>query len=232
MKIINIASGSSANCYYVTDSFTGVLIECGVSKFKIIENIKAQWKNVQACLVSHLHADHSKYIKEIYLSGIKIITGIETLKHYNLKCDPVENLKNIEVGTLNIVPFNTEHDSPDSFGYVIASKKTGEQLLFATDTYFIRYRFANLTHLLVECNFDREALSPECDDRHLERVFESHMSLQDLKIFLESNDLSKVEEIYLCHLSDDNLNHAKAKREIQALTGLPVYLCKKNGGFK
>ena len=183
-------------------------------------------------MLSVIHIfDHSKYCKEYEKWGIKVFSGAENINKHNLSGQPLENLKMFQVGTFNIVPFSVEHDVPDCFGYVIASRMTGDQLLFATDTYFVRYRFANLTHIMLECNFDRETLSETVDDRHLERVFESHMSLQDLKLMLKANDLSKVEAIYLLHASQDNLDPHKAKREIQELTGLPVYLCAKNGGF-
>lgn len=230
MKIINIASGSSGNCYFVSDGFTSILIEAGICKPKVIWALGKKFKSVSGMLVSHQHEDHAGFIKHFALCGLPIYTGFETVKAFGVGT-PVENLVQFEIGSLNIVPFFTEHDSPDSFGYVIASRETGEQLLFATDTYFIKYRFANLTHMLIECNFDREELSPDANDKHLERVFESHMSLQDLLIFLKANDLSKVEEIYLIHPSEDNLNHKKAKKEVEKLTGVPVYICLKNGGY-
>jgi phosphoribosyl 1,2-cyclic phosphodiesterase len=84
---------------------------------------------------------------------------------------------------------------------------------------------------MIECNFDRETLSPAANDKHLERVIENHMSLQDLKLMLQANDLSSVEAIYLCHLSQENLDWHKAKKEIQEMTGLPVYLANTKGGF-
>jgi phosphoribosyl 1,2-cyclic phosphodiesterase len=170
-------------------------------------------------------------MNEINRHGIQIYSGFETLEKHGLNNNVVGNLNLFKIGTLNIVPFSVEHDVP-SFGYVIASAFTGEQLLFATDTYFIRYKFANLTHLLVECNFDRETLDPDVNDKYLERVFESHFSLQDLVLMLKANDLSKVKKIWLCHLSENNLDFEKARRTVQESTGIPTYLCLKNGGVE
>jgi hypothetical protein len=50
------------------------------------------------------------------------------------------------------------------------------------------------------------------------------MSLETCKGFLRANDLSRVQEIWLLHLSDANSDAARFKREIQELTGKVVYV--------
>jgi len=40
----------------------------------------------------------------------------------------------------------------------------------------------------------------------------------------EANDLSKVREIWLLHLSDNNSNAERFKQEIQELTGRMVFI--------
>lgn len=56
------------------------------------------------------------------------------------------------------------------------------------------------------------------------RIIRNHMSLQRLKAFLLANDLSRVKQIWLLHLSADNSEMGRFKREIQALTGKEVYV--------
>ncbi len=56
------------------------------------------------------------------------------------------------------------------------------------------------------------------------RIIQSHFSLENVKKFLQANDLSQVREIWLIHLSDDNSDADRFKREIQELTGKPVYV--------
>ena len=41
---------------------------------------------------------------------------------------------------------------------------------------------------------------------------------------LEANDLSKLEEIHLIHLSSNNANATYIKQSIQEVTGVPVYV--------
>ncbi len=230
MKVDCLASGSSGNCYIVTDGHTRIMLECGLSFSKIMK--KSGFSIPKYCLISHEHMDHCRAWKDLFLYGVKVCSSrgtteaLDTSKYINI----LEPLKQFVIETLNVMPFNVAHDAAEPFGYVIASRITGEQLLFATDTYYLKYRFANISHFLIECNFDRETLSPDCDDKHLERVFESHFSLQDLLWFFEANDLTRTREIYLCHLSDDNLDHEKAKREVEEATGVPVKLCLREGG--
>jgi phosphoribosyl 1,2-cyclic phosphodiesterase len=53
----------------------------------------------------------------------------------------------------------------------------------------------------------------------IERIKKTHMSLDGVKKFLAINDLSKIREIRLIHLSDSNSDPDYFKREIQKLTG-------------
>ena len=53
------------------------------------------------------------------------------------------------------------------------------------------------------------------------------MSLQNCIKLLKANDLSKLKEIYLMHLSDKNSNEQMFKRAIQEVTGTTVIVCKR-----
>jgi phosphoribosyl 1,2-cyclic phosphodiesterase len=101
--------------------------------------------------------------------------------------------------------------------------------LYATDTYYIRYRFRGLTHIAVECNYSMDILRANIEAGLVEpalkkRILKSHFSLEHVKEFLKANDLSKVQEIWLLHLSDGNSDAGRFKREIQELTGKMVFV--------
>ena len=133
-----------------------------------------------------------------------------------------------QVGTWTILPFETEHDAAEPLGFLMANQD-GERILYATDTYFIRYRFANLNVIAVECNYSLDILRTNVANGSVEpalksRILKSHFSLENVKEFLMANDLSKVEAIFLLHLSDNNSNAERFKREIQELTGRMVFI--------
>ena len=52
---------------------------------------------------------------------------------------------------------------------------------------------------------------------HVKRVMKSHLSLENLIDFLKANDLSKVQEIYLLHLSDSNSDINLIEEEIKKI---------------
>ena len=57
-----------------------------------------------------------------------------------------------------------------------------------------------------------------------ERLIKSHFSIENVLAFLRANDLSKVKEIWLIHLSDGNADAGKFARMVEAATGKPVYI--------
>lgn len=232
MKITNLGTSSSGNSFIVQGSKSRLLLDCGFRHKLLLE--KSGFDLPENCLMTHEHGDHSKGAKQYLRQGNKVWTSEGTQEALGIKTETVGHNQYVEIDGFLVLPFTTEHDCAEPLGYLVQDIETREALLFATDTYFLRYKFPDgvLTHILIECNFDRETLSPDVNDKHLERVFESHMSLQDLKLMLKANDLSRVEGIYLCHMSSDNLMPHKAKKEIQELTGKPVYLCLKNGGIE
>src|SRR5699024_9625093 len=112
---------------------------------------------------------------------------------------------------------------------ILMQSRNGGKLLFATDTYYVRYRFTGLTHMIVGCNYSMDILEENIASGRVHkamkrRLSKSHFSLENVKEFLKANDLSKVQEIHLMHLSNDNSDEARFKREIQELTGKPVYI--------
>ena len=105
----------------------------------------------------------------------------------------------------------------------------GEKLLFITDSFYCRYRFAGLTRIMIECNHSYEILNRNVESGALpqameKRLMQSHFSLERVKEFLQANDLSRLQEIHLLHLSDGNSDAVQFKREIQQLAGKPVYI--------
>ncbi|MNP81687.1 hypothetical protein D3C76_1801220 [compost metagenome] len=60
-----------------------------------------------------------------------------------------------------------------------------------------------------------------------DRLIKSHFSLENVKEFLKANDLSKVRNLMLIHLSSSNSNAKTFKSDIERFTGVPVYIANK-----
>ncbi|AGK52006.1 MBL fold metallo-hydrolase [Bacillus sp. 1NLA3E] len=229
IEITALASSSKGNCYRVTDGHTPLLLECGINYREVQKGFDFRLSEVAGCLVSHEHGDHCKAVKDVLKAGIDCYMSAGTaqgigVNHHRIK--KVEAKKQFMLGSWTILPFDVQHDVSEPLGFLLVNQ-SGEKLLFATDTYYIKYRFQGLTHVMCECNYSREILIqniingsvPKVMKKRLER---SHFSLEDVKDFLLSNDLKKVQEIWLLHLSDSNSNADQFKREIQELTGKMV----------
>ena len=72
MKIEVIASGSSGNCYKISNEDTTLLIECGIPYKKIQEALNFKTTDIDGVLVSHEHGDHSKACKDLIKAGVDL----------------------------------------------------------------------------------------------------------------------------------------------------------------
>lgn len=234
MDIKVLASGSSGNCYRVSDGQTSLLLECGIPIREIKKGLGFRLSEISACLISHNHMDHCKAAEEIIKVGIDVYMSSGTkaaLKLSGHRIHTVKAKEQFSIGTFVVLPFETEHDAEEPLGYLLYSTATGEKLLFATDTYYVRYKFKGLTHIMVECNYITDILYSNIETGRVpaalkDRLLQSHFSLENVKDFLMANDLSKVQEIYLMHLSNNNSDEERVKREIQGLTGKQVIICR------
>lgn len=231
IEIKPLASGSRGNCYYVSDGVTPVLLECGIGWKNIQKGLNFRTSEIAGCLVSHEHQDHCKAVKDTMKAGIDCYMSIGTAEALDISGYRVKIIRareRFQLGTWAILSFDTVHDAADSLGFLLANG-TGEKLLYLTDTMYCKYRFNGLTHVMIETNYSPDILrsnvaSGDVPAEMKKRIIRSHMSLETVKEFLRANDLSKVLEIWLLHLSDNNSDAERFKREIQGLTGKPVYI--------
>lgn len=230
MKIRTIATGSTGNCYLIDDGKSRLLIELGIRFKEVQKALNYETSKIVGCLISHSHKDHCKGVQgaldcamDVYMSqATKNEIGIE---HNRIKL--FENKKQFIVGSFTILPFDVKHDV-ENYGFLIQSE-TGDRVLFATDTYYVKYRFKNITHLMIECNYSDALLEQNVSSGRVHeflsrRIRASHFSLENVLEFLKANDLSKVQEIHLLHLSNSNSDEDLFKKEVQALTGKMVFV--------
>jgi phosphoribosyl 1,2-cyclic phosphodiesterase len=236
IEIKVLASGSKGNCYRVTDGKTQLLLECGIPFKEIQKGLGFRVSEIAGCLITHEHQDHCKAVAEIIKAGIETYMSFGTIEALELEerglcCHRVNVLKSkrqLTIGTWTILPFDTEHDSVEPLGFLL-SNQVGEKLLYATDTYYIKYRFKGLTHIMLEVNYSLDILRGNVESGVVDsvlktRMLRSHMNLENAKKLLKANDLSKVREIWLLHLSDGNSDEKRFKREIMELSGKMVFV--------
>lgn len=231
IEITILASSSKGNCYHITDGSTPILLECGIRFKDIQKQLNFKTSDLAGCLVTHEHKDHCAGLQDVLKAGINCYMSSGTkeaigIQHHRIKV--VQAKKQFKLGTWTILPFDVQHDVSEPYGFLLMNNQ-GEKLLFATDTYYIKYRLQGLTHIMIECNYSMKILNENIASGRVtkvmkKRLLRSHFSLENVKEFLKANDLSKVQEIWLLHLSDTNSDADLFKREIQELTGKMVFV--------
>ncbi|WP_341320342.1 MBL fold metallo-hydrolase [Solibacillus sp. FSL H8-0523] len=230
IEIKTIATGSKGNCYRVSDGSTALLLEAGIS-FKVIQQgLEFKTSEIAGVLISHEHQDHCKGVECCLKRGMTIYMSQGTKDGMSLDNAQIRIIKSKEqfrIGTWTVLPFDVQHDVNEPLGFLLQSDN-GDKLLFATDTYYIKYKFTGLTHLMIECNYDQQTLDSNLASglhpAQYRRVMKSHFSLENLLEFFKANDMSKVEEIHLLHLSDSNSNETYIRQAVARATGKLIYI--------
>lgn len=234
MQIKTLASGSDGNCYYITDGETPLLLDCGIGYREIQTALNFKARQLHGCLVTHEHKDHARAVPELIRSRIPVFMTEGTKNNLKIPQQTNRNIFTVEaesplpINSWSIIPFEVYHDAAEPVGYLMASNN-GEKLLYATDTHFIGHRFTGVTHLMIEANYCEQILaqnvaSQEVHPNLAKRLYDTHMNLRRLKEFLMNGSWEQLQEIHLLHLSERNADPMQFKREIQRLTGKPVYI--------
>jgi len=232
ISIKSLASSSAGNAYLVDDGSTRLLLEAGIRYKDIQRGVGFRMSELAGCLITHEHGDHCKSVREVMRAGVDVYASSGTLSALKLdghRAKSVEPMKPFVLGTWIVLPFDVQHDVSEPFGYLLLANKTGEKLVFLTDTYYCKYKFEGLTHVMVEANYSLKVLDENIAAGRVpavmrKRLLRSHFSLEHVKEFLAANDLGRVQEIHLLHLSDTNSDALLFKREIQEATGKQVYI--------
>src|SRR5690606_10680214 len=210
---------------------TRLLLEAGIHYQDIQRGIGFAVSSLAGVLVSHEHGDHSRAIADVMRAGVDVYASQGTIDALGLtghRLRPVNALQQFQVGTWTVLPFDAVHDAAEPLGFVLAST-TGAKLLYFTDSAYCRYRFKGLTHLMVEANWSGELLDNNVREGMIDgalaaRIRRNHMSLERLLDMLRANDLSRVEAIWLHHLSDQDSDEEMFARRVREVTGRPVYV--------
>ncbi len=131
----------------------------------------------------------------------------------------------VSMGKFRIKIFPLVHDVP-CYGFYITHPEMGS-LVYASDTEYIKYRFKNVNHFMVESNYDMQFV--DRDEPNYEHRLRGHMSLDTALKFISTNDNPALRNVVLIHLSDKSGDPAlfKQKTEETVKYGANVYIAEK-----
>ncbi|MDR1882205.1 MAG: MBL fold metallo-hydrolase [Prevotella sp.] len=224
-KFFCLGSGSSGNCYYLGTNENGMLIDAGIgirNVTKALREYGVAFEKIKAILITHDHTDHvktvgcfgDKYNIPIYATdtvheGIQRNKVIQAGLHQSKRV--IEKEVSFSINEFNITAFDVPHDSIENVGYYIEFDKQAFALV--TDigriTDKIRDYARKANHLVIEANYDEHLLQSGKYPHYLkERIRNGmgHLSNRLSAEFIASIYNEKLQNIWLCHLSQNN-NH-------------------------
>lgn len=223
MNLRVLGSSSSGNCYIIENEKEALLLEAGLPYSKISEAIDFNYEKISVCLVSHEHGDHTYSLDK--LDGLvdilcsKDVADKKGIRHYTESV----SLRQYKFGGFTIMPFDVIHDVYCQ-GFFIEHIDMG-RLAFITDSAYADYTFVGLNHLMVECNYNKEALDKAIRDGvtptfQEKRLVSTHMEVGETINVIKSNLSDTLNNVILLHLSERNSNEVEIVKTIKEETGI------------
>lgn len=224
-----IASGSSGNCYRISDGKTALLLDAGIPIKQLQKALDFRLGDIRGCFITHQHSDHCKGADDLYKRGIQLYgsTDLALALDDLTRVNRLKALHPVGVDTWTVTPFDVYHDVP-CFSFKLQSLVTGESLLYMTDAGECRYSIKDIDYMIVEANHSRELVDRNEKDGIItsmlaKRIRATHMSIDTLCGYLGADkidgrfDTSKLKHIYLIHLSDQNSNAEDFKGKVHQI---------------
>jgi phosphoribosyl 1,2-cyclic phosphodiesterase len=234
MEFLAYASSSAGNLYSARAGDSALLLDCGIRMAEIRRALGFRVSGLAGCLLSHHHGDHSRAAADLMRAGVNVYASAGTWAGLGLhghRALVVAPGKHFRVRGYLVTPFDLRHDAEGTLGFVVQAPD-GDRLLFICDTSHVVYTFgAGLTHIAIEANYSERLLRhSDSPPEHRARVLRNHMSLERALGVLAANDLSRLREVHLLHLSDRHADAAEFKAAVQRATGKPAYVAPRRLG--
>lgn len=118
--------------------------------------------------------------------------------------------------------------SVECYSYIIEHDAFGK-LLFCTDLSDFPYRVKDVTHLMIEANYDEEiVLNNAVKDHFNSSASRTHLEINQTIDICKRHYSPALQSIILLHLSNGNSNAAEFKKRVQEEIGIEnVYVADK-----
>ncbi len=219
MRLKCLGSGSCGNCYLLENGTECLVIEAGIPFREVKKALDFNIRKIKAVVISHEHGDHRKYWYEYVKAGIPVF-------------EPYKNdgkWLGFIGSQFSVMAFDLVHDVP-CYGFYIRHPEIGS-LVYASDTEYIKWRFKDVKHILVEANYCKDFLD-EVEEGNVKRnhVLTGHMEIQTTVDFLKANNSSSLQNVVLLHLSMYNADAEMFRCEASKVVDCPVWIAQK--GFE
>ena len=257
MRLTALGSSSTGNCFVLTfDLGEGrkpfsMMVECGFPWQTIVRKAtrcNVRLSDVQACLITHCHKDHSSAAIDLAKRGVQVFATEGTLDAIGLKGNgwPMHyGIPTPIAPCVKAMAFRVEHDAPEPAGFII--KTPYETVIFAIDAseWVDDLTAIKADYLFIEANYDETLMAQEqfslqkrmtlSDMQRFklnQRIKKSHMSIKKTLSLVSKLNKTKMKGIFLTHLSDRMSAPSVWKVQTTAISGVPTYVCRKDVGIE
>jgi len=209
MKYATISSGSKGNSILIYTENTNILIDCGISKKKLVAGLATCGlgiEKIDKLLITHGHSDHIKGIR--FIPKEKWMASNQVLEEELDEDQYFEPYIPFEVGDFVVTPLPLSHDSINTTGFILTAG--GETLVYIADTGYISEKVMELIHgadyYLMEANHDTKMLYTSSRPVYLiKRIHSDHGHLDNIAsaCYLSMAISKNTKEVTLMHLSED-----------------------------
>lgn len=232
---MSFGSGSSGNCYYLSNENSAILIDAGIGVRKVkhmLRDYGLSPHKINAIILTHDHADHVKaagnlssdYCLPVYATE-RVHENMRRSWGYYKKVEPIyvkfiQKEEEMTIGSFHITAFQLPHDSAENVGYCIRTDNPNDGVFtIMTDigapTENV-YKYIGKSNFLVfESNYDEEMLARGPYPKALQdriRGGNGHLSNRQSAESLSKCFHEGLKNVWLCHLSEEN-NHPELARK-------------------
>lgn len=233
MKYAVLGSGSKANCFIIEGTEFSVVVDQGYGLADFYQRLSDSGfsrQKIRYIFLTHQHIDHVRGVPALaYDLDIPVIThkNLEFSNEVFQRWDILPERYYCQ-DQFSFIAFSTSHDAPHSVGYHISMD--GMNFTFLTDTGKIlppMYEYVqNSNVLFLESNYSPDLLAKGPYPSFLKARISSargHLSNSDAANFLSKANLSRLQKLYLCHLSEVNNTPEVVHQEVGNVFSLPLH---------
>jgi phosphoribosyl 1,2-cyclic phosphodiesterase len=239
-----LGSSSSGNCALLQTGHTSILLDAGFSAKRIgtmLASIGESLDSIDAVFLTHEHTDHAQGLRGLAKrADLPVFANRDTAEAVQSKyCSKRINWQHFQTGTtfrfrdLEVSSFQLPHDAYDPVGFTFSWGEEGDlfaqpgSLAWVTDLGYVpahvREHIRKVETLVIEANYE-DALLDQDEKRPWslkQRIRGRHGHLSNtstLELLRELLPQSRLQKVYLAHLSKDCNNPALVQEKFAELT--------------
>lgn len=189
MNLKTLATGSTGNCYILTsDNGKHLILDAGIPIKEIKKGLEFDVENIEGCICTHVHLDHSKSIPDLQNMGIKVWQPYLDTEHKRIRT---------RLGEFEVECFDVPH-GVECRAFLITINET--KILYASDFEYIGYDLSsqNINVMLIELNYQKDRITEM--DEHRRHTVLGHAEEQTTIEIIKHN-MKHLRTVVLCHMS-------------------------------